>query len=66
MWPDLVADTDHATLELAQRCSRGLAYAADGTDDGQAAWDAARRAAKAAACAVLEEARKEARKEGES
>lgn len=49
LWPDLVADTDHATLELAQRCSRGLAYAADGTDEGQAAWDAARRAAKAAA-----------------
>lgn len=49
LWPDLVADTDHATLELAQRCSRGLAYAADGTDEGQAAWDAARRVAKAAA-----------------
>lgn len=49
LWPDLVADTDHATLEVAQRCSRGLAYADDGTDEGQAAWDAARRVAKAAA-----------------
>ena len=49
LWPDLVADTDHATLEVAQRCSRGLAFADDGTDEGQAAWDAARRVAKAAA-----------------
>ena len=49
LWPDLVADTDHATLELAQRCSRGLAYGDDGGDEGQAAWDAARRVAKAAA-----------------
>lgn len=49
LWPDLVADTDHATLELAQRCSRGLAYGDDGGDEGQATWDAARRVAKAAA-----------------
>lgn len=49
LWPDLVADTDYATLELAQRCSRGLAYADDGGDEGQAVWDSARRVAKAAA-----------------
>lgn len=49
LWPDLVADTDHATLELAQRCSRGLAYADDGGDEGQAVWDSARRVARAAA-----------------
>ena len=49
LWPDLTTDYDHATLELAQRCSRGLAYGDDGGDEGQAAWDAARRVAKAAA-----------------
>ena len=49
LWPDLVADTDHATLELAQRCSRGAGYTSTGEDAGQAAWDGARRAARAAA-----------------
>ena len=49
LWPDLVADTDYATLELAQRCSRGLAWGNDGGDEGQVTWDAARRVAKAAA-----------------
>lgn len=49
LWPDLTTDYDHATLELAQRCSRGLAYDELGNDDGQAAWDAARRVARAAA-----------------
>lgn len=47
--PDLTTDYDFATLELAQRCSRGLAYDELGNDDGQAAWDAARRVARAAA-----------------
>ena len=50
LWPSLVADTDHdITLLLAQRCSHGGGYSSDGTDDGQAAWDASRRMAKAAA-----------------
>ena len=49
LWPDLVADTDHATLELAQRCSRGAGYDSVGADAGQAAWDGARKAARAAA-----------------
>ena len=49
LWPSLVADTDHDTLLLAQRCSHGGGYSSDGTDDGQAAWDASRRMAKAAA-----------------
>ena len=49
LWPDLVADYDHAQLELAQRCARGAGYAEDGTDDGQEAWNTARRAARLAA-----------------
>lgn len=49
LWPDLVADTDHDTLLLAQRCSHGAGYDSLGLDDGQAAWDASRRAARAAA-----------------
>lgn len=49
LWPDLTTDYDHDQLELAQRCARGAGYASDGTDDGQAAWDAARRAARRAA-----------------
>ena len=49
LWPDLTTDYDHEMLELAQRCARGAGYNDDGTDDGQAAWDAARRAARLAA-----------------
>ena len=49
LWPDLTDDYDFAMLETAQRCSRGAAFNPDGTDEGQAAWDAARRVAKAAA-----------------
>ncbi len=49
LWPSLVADTDHATLLLAQRCSHGAGYDSLGNDDGQAAWEASRRMAKAAA-----------------
>ncbi len=49
LWPDLTTDYDFDMLDTAQRCARGAAYSSDGSDDGQAAWDAARRAAKAAA-----------------
>ena len=49
LWPDLVADTDHDTLQLALRCARGGGYTSEGADAGQAAWDGARRMARAAA-----------------
>lgn len=48
LWPDLVADTDHATLELALRCARGAGWDSLGNDAGQVAWDGARRMARAA------------------
>ena len=49
LWPDLVADTDHDTLQLALRCARGGGYDSEGADAGQAAWDGARKMARAAA-----------------
>jgi hypothetical protein len=49
LWPDLVADTDHDTLQLALRCARGGGYTSEGADAGQAAWDGARKMARAAA-----------------
>ena len=49
LWPDLVADTDHDTFQLALRCARGGGYDSEGADAGQAAWDGARKMARAAA-----------------
>ncbi len=49
LWPDLVADTDHDTFQLALRCARGGGWDSLGNDAGQLAWDGARRMARAAA-----------------